>query len=91
MAVLRIALGGILFWGLMLATLEKEPHIGVLLVVSSLFAWSVIALLDPHASWRRGALWVASGTATTLAVNATYWYLFLGQNVLFWDTRWSFG
>jgi hypothetical protein len=90
-AIVRITIGMILFWGLVLANLGDTTPIRNYLAISAPLAWAAASLLDPRRSIPRGAVWIVSGTALTFGVNELYWRLLMGESMLSADTRWSFG
>jgi hypothetical protein len=90
-AIVRVVIGMILFWGLVLLNLGDPDPVREYLVISSPIAWGVAALIDPRRSILRGAAWVLVGTALTFGVNELYWRLLMGESMLDADTRWSFG
>jgi len=90
-ATLRVVIGVILFFGLVLLNADKSTPVGAWLGISSPIAWGLVALLDPRRSIRRGVAWALLGTALTFGVNELYWRLVLGESLLSTDSRWSFG
>lgn len=90
-ALVRVAVGMILFWGLVLVNLGDSDPVRVYLAISAPIGWAVAALLDPRRSLVRVAAWVLAGTALTFAVNELYWRLLMGESMLSADTHWSFG
>ena len=90
-ALVRVLLGGVLFWLLMGVTLGNAPSVGGVLAVSAPVAWFVAALMDPRRSVQRAIGWVLLGTVVTFSVNEVYWRALTGESVLSADSRWSFG
>jgi hypothetical protein len=89
--IVRIAIGMILFWGLVLLNLGDTDPVREYLVISAPIAWAMASLIDPRRSIPRGAVWVLAGTSLTFGVNELYWRLIFGESMLSADTRWSFG
>jgi hypothetical protein len=87
----RVGVGFILFWVLVVLTLKSTPTVGEILLVSAPIAWAIAACLDPRRSIPRGLAWVLAGTALTLIVNEAFFRLLMDESVLSTDTRWSFG
>jgi hypothetical protein len=89
--IVRVVVGMLLFWGLVLLNLGDTTPVREYLAISSPIAWAIASLIDPRRSVPRGALWVLAGTVLTFGVNELYWHLVFGQSMLSTDTRWPFG